>query len=86
MDTKFSCFIAGCGDDTTLRIVTYRYGLATKFRVIALFHSSEELVHIDMNNLHPFKPGLRCCLIFQPIAATKSVMSGLMMLKKQYGR
>ena len=35
----------------------------------------------DFNNL----PGV-LFLIFQPIAATSNVISGLMMLKKQYGR
>ena len=86
MDPEFSCLIAGSRDDTTFGIVADGYGLATKFRIVALFYSSEELVHINMNNLHSFKFGLRSRLIFQPIAAMKSVMSGLMMLKKQYGR
>ena len=55
MDTKATGLVAGRRHYTPLRIVANGDGQAFQFRVVEQFHSSEELIHVDMNNL------LHCC-------------------------
>jgi hypothetical protein len=37
--------------DTTFGIVSHRYRFTPQFRIVALFYSCEELIHVHMDDL-----------------------------------
>ncbi len=50
MAPEGSCFVGGCGDDTSWAIAADEDGFASELGVVALFDGCEEGVHVDVED------------------------------------